>query len=331
VDLRTGELLPPDPERNFSKVTSVTPSGTAGGAAIWKRFLSEACGNDQELVSYLQRLCGYALTGSTQEHTLAFLWGPGGNGKSVFVNTLMGILNEYSQTAPMETFTASKNDRHPTELAGLVGSRLVSSSETQEGRSWDEAKIKAITGGDPVTARFMHQNYFTYTPQFKLLFLGNHKPEIRNLDAAMKRRFHLVPFTVTPARVDKELGDKLKAEWPAIFSWMIEGCLLWQREGLNPPQVVIDATSEYFADEDPIGRFLEDCYEMGGHGQSLLRDIFERWREWCGENGEKYGTQKRLAQNLRSRGILPWRDSKTGLRGFEGMLPKTTAELKAVA
>ena len=329
VDLKTGELMPSDPDRECSKLAAVSPSNTP--ATEWRRFLNEACGGDKQLVGYLQRLAGYCLTGSTQEHTLAFLWGPGGNGKSVFVNTLMGILGEYAKTAPMETFTASMNDRHPTELAGLVGARLVSSSETQEGRSWDEAKIKAITGGDPIAARYMHRDFFTYNPQFKLLFLGNHKPEIRNLDAAMKRRFHLVPFTVTPAKVDKELSDKLKAEWPSILSWMIEGCILWQQEGLQPPQAVIDATTEYFADEDPIGRFLEDCYVLDGVGQSLLRDIFERFKEWCGENGEKYGTHKRLAQNLRSRGLNIWRDTKTGLRGFEGMTPKETGALRRIA
>ena len=329
VDLKTGELMPSDPDRECSKLAAVAPSNTP--AHEWRRFIHEACGGDKELVGYLQRLAGYCLTGSTQEHMLAFFWGPGGNGKSVFVNTLMGILGEYAKTAPMETFTASMHDRHPTELAGLVGARLVSSSETQEGRSWDEAKIKAITGGDPIAARYMHRDFFTYDPQFKLLFLGNHKPEIRNLDAAMKRRFHLVPFTVTPAKVDKELSDKLKAEWPSILSWMIEGCILWQQEGLQPPQAVIDATTEYFADEDPIGRFLEDCYVMDGVGQSLLRDIFERFKEWCGENGEKYGTHKRLSQNLRSRGLVIWRDSKTGLRGFEGLTPKETGALRRIA
>jgi putative DNA primase/helicase len=327
VNLKTGELMAANPEANIAKITAVAPD-TTNPATLWKRFVLEAAGGDRELADYLQRLAGYTLTGSVQEHTLAFLWGPGGNGKSVFVNTLIGILGDYAKIAPMETFTSSIHDRHPTELASLVGSRLVSSSETQEGRSWDEAKIKAITGGDKITARFMHRDFFTYDPQFKLIFLGNHKPEIRNLDAAMKRRFHLVPFTVTPAQVDKELPEKLKEEWGSILAWCVEGCLMWQRDGLAAPKAVMDATSEYFSDEDPIGRFLEDHYVVG-QGQVLLKDMFDVWKEWCGENGEKAGTQKRLSQTIRSRGFLPWRQSKTGLRGFEGLTLKST--LRAAA
>ena len=145
----------------------------------------------------MQRLAGYALTGRTSEHALAFLYGTGANGKTTFLNAITGCAGDYHRTAPIETFTASNSDRHPTDLAGLRGARLVTAIETEEGRRWAESKIKALTGGDQIAARFMRQDFFEYAPQFKLVIAGNHKPGLRTVDEAIRRRFHLVPFTVT--------------------------------------------------------------------------------------------------------------------------------------
>jgi P4 family phage/plasmid primase-like protien len=327
VDLKTGEILASEPMRFVSKLTAVTPIYRQN-APIWKAFLKEATAGDVELEKYLQRLAGYCLTGLVSEHNLAFLWGPGGNGKSVFINTVSGILGEYAKIAPMETFTASFGDRHPTELAGLQGARLVSASETQEGRAWDEAKVKAITGGDMISARYMHQDFFQYAPTFKLVFLGNHKPEIKNLDDAMRRRFHLVPFTVKPKSVDKQLFDRLKNEWPAVLAWMIEGCLSWQLDGLMPPQAVLAATAEYFDDEDPVGRWLSERSNEEEEGFCLGTDLYSDWEEWCGENGEKPGNSKRLTQSLISRGFERYRQPGTGRRGFKGLVLKEHNILK---
>ena len=179
---------------------------------------------DHELVAFLQRVAGYALTGSTSAHALFFLYGTGANGKSVFVNTVAGILGDYHRTAPIETFTASSHERHPTDLAGLRGARLVTAVETEEGRRWAESRIKALTGGDKIAARFMRQDFFEFTPQFKLLIAGNHKPGLRSVDEAIRRRFNLIPFAVTipDEERDENLTDNLKAEWPGILAWMIE-------------------------------------------------------------------------------------------------------------
>ena len=157
-----------------------------------------------------------ALTGITREHALFFGHGTGANGKSVFVSTVAGMMGNYHRSAPIETLTASSSDRHPTDLAGLRGARLVTAVETEEGRRWAESKIKALTGGDMIAARFMRQDFFEYTPQFKLMIAGNHKPGLRSVDEAIRRRFHLIPFTVTipPEERDLELGDKLKGECP---------------------------------------------------------------------------------------------------------------------
>ena len=244
IDLRTGELRPNTQEDYITKVAAVTP---AGKCPIWLQFLAEITGGDQNLQDFLQRMFGYALTGVTTEHALFFLYGTGGNGKSVFINTISGILAEYHKPAPIETFTASQSERHPTDLAGLRGARCVTAVETEEGRKWAESKIKALTGGDAISARFMRQDFFEYVPQFKLIIAGNHKPGLRSVDEAIRRRFNLIPFTVTipPEKRDLDLAEKLKAEWPAILQWGVEGCKQWQKIGLAPPKAVTDATNAY--------------------------------------------------------------------------------------
>jgi putative DNA primase/helicase len=158
----------------------------------------------------------------------------------VLLSTVAGVLGDYHKTAPIETFTASNADRHPTDLASLRGARLVRATETEEGRRWAESRIKQLTGGDTVAARFMRQDFFEYRPQFKLIIAGNHKPSLRSVDEAIRRRFHLIPFAVTipPEERDSDLADKLKAEWPGILAWMIEGCVEWQAECLRPPAAV---------------------------------------------------------------------------------------------
>lgn len=251
VDLRDGECRLQNPADYITKI-----SGTAADPSQriphWRAFLDRVTGGDAEFVAFLRRVAGYCLTGSTSEQGLFFLYGTGANGKSTFLNAITGAIGDYCRTAPIETFTASTSDRHPTDLAGLRGARLVTAVETEEGRRWAESKIKTVTGGDKITARFMRQDFFEYTPQFKLLIAGNHKPGLRSVDQAIRRRLHLIPFTITiPAgERDPKLNDKLKAEWPGILAWMIEGCLEWQQCGLAPPAAVTDATAAYLEAEE---------------------------------------------------------------------------------
>ena len=197
VDLKTGELRPHRPDDYLTRITAV---GAGGECPTWKAFLNRVTGGDTELQSFLQRMSGLALTGDTSAHALFFLHGTGANGKSVFLSTVSGIALGYHKTAPIETFTASSIDRHPTDLAGLRGARVVTAVETEEGRRWAESRIKALTGGDKISARFMRQDFFEFTPQFKLIIAGNHKPGLRSVDEAIRRRFHLIPFTVTIPR-----------------------------------------------------------------------------------------------------------------------------------
>jgi hypothetical protein len=184
----------------------------------------------------------------------------------------------------METFVASKTERHPTDLAMLRGARAVMAQETEQGQRWAESRIKALTGGDAISARFMRQDFFTFEPAFKLMIAGNHKPSLRNVDEAVRRRFNLVPFTVTipKSERDPDLPQKLEAEWPGILVWAIQGCLEWQRIGLAPPPAVLDATEGYLADEDAIGRFLDERCETGDMlAMEEVKELFASWRDWC--------------------------------------------------
>lgn len=317
IDLKTGEMREPDPRDLCSRRTSIAPDYEMP-APVWEKFLREVTAGDIELQAYLQRLAGYALTGLTVEQIVAFIWGPGGNGKSVFINVLSDILGDYAERAPMDAFTATGNDRHPTDLAGLAGARLVVATETQGGRRWDEQRLKALTGGDPIRARFMRQDFFTFLPQFLLMIVGNHKPEIRDLDDAIRRRIHLVPFTHTPPAVDPALSEKLRAEYPAILAWMVLGCLQWQYGGLAAPPVVRAATEEYFADEDPVGRWIEERCEVDPSYSTSSIELFRSWEEWANARNEFVGTVKRLTQLLTVKHFEKFIDG-TRRRGFKGL------------
>jgi putative DNA primase/helicase len=317
VDLRTGELSDGRRQDGITKLTSVAPS--TDGCPAWLRFLEETTGNDRELIRFLQKWCGYSLTGVTREHALVFVYGPGGNGKSVFLNVVASILKDYAATAAMDTFTASKSDKHPADLAMLRGARLVTASETEEGRAWAEARIKQMTGGDPITARLMRQNFFTFVPQFKLMIVGNHKPVLHNVDEAARRRFNIVPFTRKPRVPDRELEAKLIGESPGILQWMIEGCLDWLANGLIRPASVMAATDAYFSDQDLMGQWLEDCCDSRLGDQSLWdksADLFDSWTEYAVHAGEPQGSKKAFGQSLQRRGFEAYRAPNAGTRAF---------------
>jgi putative DNA primase/helicase len=262
------------------------------------------------------------MTGSTSEHALFFGHGGGGNGKGVLLNTSTGILGDYSNVAPMEVFTSSHSDRHPTELAMLRGARLVTAQETEQGRHWAEARIKALTGGDPITARFMRADFFTYQPQFKLFIAGNHKPELRGVDEAMRRRFNLIPFAVTIPRNerDPDLPEKLKGEWPAILRWMIDGCLEWQSIGLAPPTAVTAATGDYLAEEDTFGawveEFIRESYESA---TETTANLFAAWRQYAEAASQQIGSMKAFSHAMQARGFVPCKIGHTRARGFKGI------------
>lgn len=316
IDLRTGDSRSHD-RRDL--LTKITPVGPHGECPVFCGFLKRVTGDDEDLQKFLKRMAGYMLTGSTREHALFFLYGTGRNGKSVFINTLAGLLGEYHCTAPMEAFTASNSERHPTELAMMRGARLVTAIETEEGRSWAESRIKALTGGDRISARFMRQDFFEFVPQFKLLIAGNHKPSLRNVDEAIRRRLHLIPFTVTipPEEVDELLPEKLRAEWPGILSWAIEGTIEWLEQGLNPPKSVQDATAEYLSEEDGFAKWVEECCERDSNSWEKTSDLYRSWKTWADRSGELSVSEKSFSQMLSSRGFRFHR--RMNGRGYYGL------------
>jgi putative DNA primase/helicase len=238
VDLRNGQLKLSDPQDFITKVTVVTPAPTGTAFPNFQQFLGEATDGDKELQRLLQQIAGYCLTGLISEHALFFIYGPGGNGKSVFQNVLSDVMGDYTTVAAMEVFAATRNPRHLSELAMLRGARLVTASETESNQKWSEARVNRLTGGDAITANFMRQDHFTYHPQFKLMFVGNHKPQLGTINDAARRRFNIIPFLHKPEKPDQLLPKKLRSEYPAILRWAIEGCLDWQVNGLIKPGVV---------------------------------------------------------------------------------------------
>lgn len=316
VDLRTGKLVWSRPEYYHSKITAVA---SGGDCPAWRDFLDDATNNDRELQRYLQLAAGYMLTGSVREHVLFFIFGPGASGKSTFSSILTYIMGDYATVAPVDALMMSYADKHPTDLAALRGARLAVATETEEGRRWAEARIKMMTGGERITARYMRQDFFTYDPSFKLLVSGNHRPGLRSVDEAMRRRLRLIPFehSIPEQDRDPDLVEKLKAEAGGILAWIIAGAVEWYANGLPAAKAVGDATKSYFEEEDALGHWLAECCVINQYGWDKIGVLYAAWRDWAERAGERPGSKKAFSQALLARDYVPVRD-QTG-RGFEGL------------
>ena len=323
VNLVTGEIAPHDRARKFLKVAGATPSSAP--CPTWERCLSDWSGGDVEMVHYLQRLVGYSLRGDNEAHCVTFLYGPGANGKSVFLRVIQALHGDYGETASHRVFTADKQDDHPTSLAALVGSRLASIPEVPPGARFDEEALKRASGGDELTARFMRQDYFTFTPQFLPLIVGNEAPSSRDVGEAMRRRLHVVPFdyTIPKDRRDTGLLDKLLAELDAIMGWAVAGHGQYLERGLSPPPKVADATEEYFSDNDRIGQFLERSTRAVPGGRVGASMLYGEYVEWLRGAGEYPESQRRFTQDLRRRGVGAAKTSKA--RFYTGIEYKDAA------
>ena len=317
VDLRTGLLRAARRDDMLTMQTAVAPA--PGSPVLWLKFLNEVFGGDADLIAFMQRAAGYALTGETREHKLLFLYGTGRNGKSVFLNTLFGIWGDYARRAHSATFLNSVGDKHPTDLAGLQGARLVAGSELPKDKTWDESTIKDLTGGDTMTARFMRGDFFDFDPQLTLFVAGNNMPSFRGVDEAIRARVVLVPFTVTipPERRDTHLADKLQAEAGQILQWAIEGAQQWQARGLDVPASVAAASAEYFDDEDTLGQFLADEIRAESTAFVTTTALHQRFVQWCQAQGLNAWTLRTLQKEVKGRGWIETR--KNHGRGFMGM------------
>lgn len=330
VNLRTGLAVTNPRECNITRQTAVRAAPPRTPTPLWSAFLQRVTRCDLEMIGYLQRLAGYALTGSNREQALYFPNGPGGNGKGVLMNTWTGVAGDYAHTASGDLLLAANGDRHPTDMASLRGKRLVTASELRPGARWDEQRLKSLTGGDPITARFMRQDEFTFIPQLTLVIAGNHRPSFAGVDEAIRRRLRLIPFTeVIPAEErDPELPEKLREEWPGILRWMIDGCLLWQRDGLAPPASVTKASAAYMDSEDSLGQWIDDqvirCDPCETECKAFTKrsDLFASWREWVDENGGPKWSAKAFYRALEERGFEAHKTG-AGDRGFRHVEPRS--------
>jgi putative DNA primase/helicase len=309
IDLRTGRL---GPHRREDLITRMAPTKFDPKATCptWDAFLFRIMGQDEELIGFLARASGYALTGDVGEQCLFFLHGTGANGKSTYLNTFESILGDYAVTVRSDLLTSKNTEDHPTGLCDLEGKRLVSTIEVEDGKRLAEALIKSMTGGDKIRARRMRQDFYQFHPTFKLFLAANHKPQVRGTDHAIWRRIKLVPFAITipDAEKDKALGQKLLDERAGILAWFVRGCLDWQRQGLSVPKVVAEATDGYRKEMDDLATFLDQCCFAHPGNESVRCNstiLYNVYKNWCEENGIKAPvSSKKFGGELNARGFM---------------------------
>ena len=304
IDLQTGALRS---HRKADLLSKMAPVDFDGNAACpsWHDLLScVTCGN-ADLIDFLQRVVGYTITGQTSEHILPFCYGTGANGKSTFIGGLLELLGpDYAIKAASDLLLAKKG-AHPTEVADLHGRRFVAAVEAEDGRRLAESLVKELTGGDNIRARRMREDFWEFTATHTIWLAANHKPIIKGTDHGIWRRVKLIPFTMTipDAEQDKRLPEKLRGELPGILNWAIEGCLTWQRDGLAEPEDVAAATTDYRAEMDVIGAFIDDRCILAANAAVQASLLYKSYQKWTEENGERPINQRRFGTALNERGL----------------------------
>lgn len=302
LDLKQGTLSEHSYAQFMSKITNTEYSDKMD-CPRWRQFLDDIFDGDQALIQYIQKAVGYSLTGSTQEQCMFICVGNGRNGKSTFLDTISDIMGDYAANIQPETIMVKQiSSSANSDIARLKGARFVTTVEPNEGVRLNEGLVKQVTGGDRVTARQLYGQEFEYTPEFKIWMGTNHKPIIRGQDDGIWRRLHIIPFNVQipKDKVDKTLKDKLRQEYVGILNWAVEGCLLWQRDGLEPPSIVTQAVSEYKTEMDVIAAFLDECTERGP-GETRAHILYQAYKEWAKDNGQYIMSNTKFGLELNKR------------------------------
>ncbi len=308
VDLHTCTVRAAKPGDLVTKSLNVSHVGESGAAVRWRQFLAQVFQDDDTLIDWLQRWCGYMLTGQTREQVMLFGFGHGANGKSVLINTLLHVLGQYGTTVASETLAESKRGAGAAspDLAGLVGARLVVSAETDDGMVLAEGLVKSLVAGDAMSVRKLYCEPFNFTPQFKLLATGNHKPVVKGTDHGIWRRMRLVPFNrkFEGTERDDQLGDKLQAEAPHILAWMLEGCLKWQVKSLRDvPAIVAEQTQQYRTEMDVIGQWIDERCVVRADIKTPSSELYESYKGWALDNGFRPRTSPQFGRHLDERGF----------------------------
>ncbi len=307
IELETGALRE---HRRNDLITKLSPVRFDPDATCdqWDQFLVDIL-PDPRVREFVQRAIGYAFTGQTVEQALFIFWGLGANGKSTFIETMMTLFGDYALKTPADTLLARRDTGIPNDVARLKGARLVSAVEMEEGKKLAEIRVKELTGGDTISARFMRGEWFDFRPMCKIVIATNHRPTVRGTDYAIWRRIRLIPFTVTISENERDprLAEKLQDELPGILNWAIQGCLAWQRDGLKPPSAVVSATKEYRESEDQVGEFLRDRCVVGEGHRVTKAALHRAYADWCG--GEGVLGPRQFTARLRERGVEDKRTS----------------------
>jgi putative DNA primase/helicase len=329
IDLRTGELKRQDPNQFITKLAPVTYDPSAI-APRWEAFLDRIFEGNANLIHFIQKAMGYSLTGSIREQVVFFLYGTGRNGKSTLLDTIKEMMGDYATHTRTETLMARRGGGVPNDEARLDGARLVTATETEDGKRLSEPFIKQISGGEAITARYMRAEFFEFKPQFKLFFGTNHKPAIRGTDYAIWRRIRLVPFdvTITDEECDPDLTKKLLEELPGILNWAITGCLMWQNEGLGLPDEVAAAVEAYRTEQDVLGGFFDDVCIINPLAKVPKGVLYEAYCEWCDENGEKAISQRKMGTRMTERGFTESRTERTRFWNGIGLQTGTKLEFE---
>ena len=305
LNLRTGKANTPDPKHLITKKSKFIYDKNAE-CPNWNLFLKQIFNKDEQLIRFIQKAMGYALSGDVSEQCIFILWGCGANGKSTFLNVLLELFGDYACSTMIDTFM-KKTSEKTNDLARLKGMRLVTTSEVEQGKMFSESLIKSVTGEDSLTARFLYGEYFSFKPTFKVFMATNHKPKIRGGDNGIWRRIKLIPFTVTipPEQRDKNLTEKLIAENSGILNWLIKGYSMWKKEGLGEPDAVREANEEYRMDMDVVGTFVNDCFELDASLKFRLSTklLYDTYVKWCMKNNERALSQKWLSLRMQEKGF----------------------------
>ncbi len=332
IELRSGAARRARPEDMVTRQAGAAFYPDAA-CPTWDTFLNRVQ-PDPEVRRWLQRWAGYCLTGDTSQQQLTVFHGAGANGKTVFSETVKTLLGTYAVTADFSSFIAreQKGDSIRNDLARLDKVRLVVASEGAEGARLDEDLVKCVTGGEKITARFLHREFFEFRPRFKLLLVTNHRPTIVGTDPGIWRRVVLVPWPVTIPRCeqDRGLAARLEHELPGILNWALSGLAEFQRGGLDDlPATIAVANEMYRKDSDDIGAWIEDACDLGAALRASANAIYASYAAWASASGHRAMSARALGDRLRGRGLAQCRmPDARGSRGWLGIAPRSPSDVR---